>query len=384
MSRRFAAAIVGVGESGLGVAGDKTVLQLQAAASTIALAEAGLSMRDVDGLLTASNDLTPFASMYLAEYLGIAPSYTDTTHIGGASFEAHVGHASAALAAGLCSVVLIAYGSTQRSSRTRKLGLVGPVRYPEQFERIWGLPFPIGSYALAARRHMHEYGTTPEQLAEVAVAARLWAAKNPRAFAREPLSVADVLASPMISDPLHQLDCCLVTDGGGALVLTSVGRARDLAKRPVLVLGHGEAHTHANVSSMPNLAVHQAAIDSAGRAFSMAGLRASEMDVVELYDSFTITVLMTLEALGFCKAGEGGEFVADGRTRPGGSLPLNTNGGGLSYCHPGMYGIFQLVEAVRQLRGEANEAQVPDARLSVVHGTGGLLSSGATVILGVE
>jgi acetyl-CoA acetyltransferase len=229
---------------------------------------------------------------------------------------------------------------------------------------------------------MHRYGTTAEQLAEVAVATRAWAALNPKAYFRDPITVADVLASPMISSPLHLLDCCLVTDGGGAVVVTSEAVAASTRKPPVWVLGHGEAHTHLAIASMPDLTVTPAAL-SGPVAMGMAGVGHAELDVVELYDSFTITVIETLESLGFCGPGEGGPFVAGQRTAPGGDFPLNTNGGGLSYCHPGMYGIFLLIEATRQLRGERGEAQVPGARLALVNGTGGVLSSCATVVLGV-
>jgi acetyl-CoA acetyltransferase len=278
-------------------------------------------------------------------------------------------------------VALITYGSTQRSQRSRRLGRGGPARLTEQFERIWGLPLPVGAYALAASRHMHQYGTTSEQLAEVAVATRRWAELNPRAFMREPITIQDVLASPLITEPLHLLDCCLVTDGGGAVVVAAPERARDLALPPVWILGHGESHSHLTISNMPDLTVTPAR-ESGGRAFAMAGLSPAEMDVVEIYDSFTITVLLTLESLGFCGPGESGDFVSGQRTAPGGPFPLNTNGGGLSYCHPGMYGIFLLIEAVRQLRGESGPRQVEGARLAVAHGTGGVLSSGATVVMG--
>jgi acetyl-CoA acetyltransferase len=373
-------AIVGVGESDLGVVGDQTSLRLQAVAARSALEEAGLTLRDVDAVLAAGSDAYA-PSMQVAEYLGITPRYTDSTNIGGSSFEAHVGHAVRAVGAGLCEVALITYGSVQRSQGTRSLGRSGGARAGEQFERIWGLPLPVGAYAMAARRHMFEYGTTPEQLAEVAVAARAWASLNPRAYKREPIEITDVLASEMIAEPLHKLDCCLVTDGGGAVVVTSAERARSSSLPPVWVLGHGEAHTHLSIGSMPDLTRIPAAL-SGPRAFAMAGLRPDEMDLALLYDSFTITVILTLEALGFCRPGEGGAFVSGGRTAPGGDFPMNTNGGGLSYCHPGMYGIFLLIEAVRQLRGQAGARQVPDARLACVHGTGGVLSSGATVIVG--
>jgi acetyl-CoA acetyltransferase len=374
------AAIAGVAESDLGVVPDKTYLQLMAEASYEALAEAGLTLADVDALFSAGGD-DYAATMRLGEYLGVRPRHTDSTNLGGASFVAHAGHARTAIAAGRCEVALIAYGSTQRSRGGRSLGPAGGVRGPAQFEQVWGLPLPVGAYALAATRHMHQYGTTAEQLAEVAVATRRWAQLNPKAFMRDPITVADVLQSRWIAEPLHRLDCCLVTDGGGAVVVVSAARARDLPKPPVWILGHGESHTHLGISSMPDLTVTPAAW-SGPDALAMAGVAHKDLDVVELYDSFTITVLLTLEALGFCAPGESGAFAAGGRTGPGGDFPMNTNGGGLSYCHPGMYGIFTLIEATRQLRGECGERQVPGAALALCNGTGGVLSSAATVVLG--
>jgi acetyl-CoA acetyltransferase len=375
------AAIVGVAESDLGIVGSKTVLQLQAQAAKAALEEAGLTMKDVDAIYTAGGDWGWAPSMLLAEYLGIKAAVTDSTNIGGSSFEAHVGHAASMIALGHCEVALITYGSTQRSNASRNLGRPGPAPYTEQFERPYGLPTPVGAYALAAMRHMHEYGTTSEQLAEVAVATRKWASLNPKAYKRDPITIQDVLGSRWIAEPLHLLDCCLVTDGGGAVVVTSLDRGRNLAKAPIRVLGHAETHTHNSISNMPDL-TRTGAATTGPKAMGMAGVKHADIDVVEIYDSFTITVLLTLEALGFCDRGESGAFVSGQRTAPGGDFPLNTNGGGLSYCHPGMYGIFLLIEAVRQLRGECNVRQVPDARLALVHGTGGVLSSAATCILG--
>ncbi|HLI91896.1 MAG TPA: acetyl-CoA acetyltransferase [Ktedonobacteraceae bacterium] len=376
------AAIVGVAESDLGRTPDKTVLQLQAQAAKAALDDAGLQFSDVDALFCAGNwAWSP--NLMLAEYLGIRPRYSDATNIGGSSFEAHIQHAVAAIEAGLCDVALITYGSTQRSDRSRYRG-GRTFRLTEQYEGYFGLPTPVGAYALAAMRHMYEFGTTSEQLAEVAVATRKWATLNEKAMMRDPITIEDVLNSRWIAEPLHLLDCCLVTDGGGAVVVTSADRARHTRKAPVWILGYGVAHTHNTIANMPDLAVHQAAIDSSRAAFAMAGLTPAAMDVVEIYDSFTITVILTLEALGFCGRGEGGAFVSGQRTAPGGPFPMNTNGGGLSYCHPGMYGIFLLIEATRQLRGECGQRQVPNARLALAHGTGGVLSSAATVILGKD
>ncbi|WP_462413288.1 acetyl-CoA acetyltransferase [Neobacillus sp. Marseille-QA0830] len=372
------AAIVGVAESDLGITPNKTVLQLQAQAAKRALDDAGFTKDDVDAIFTAGNwSWAP--NMMLAEYLGIQPKYTDGTNIGGSSFESHVAHAAAGIRAGLFDVALITYGSTQRSNPIRPQETA--VRLTDQFERPYGLPTPVGAYALAAMRHMHLYGTTSEQLAEVAVAARSWASMNEKAMKREPITIQDVLNSRWICEPLHLLDCCLVTDGGGAVVVASAKAAKHAKKTPVWILGHGETHTHNTITNMPDLTV-TGARESGHQAFRMAGITHEELDVVEIYDSFTITVLLTLEALGFCKPGESGEFVSGGRTAPGGDFPMNTNGGGLSYCHPGMYGIFLLIEAARQLRGECGDRQVPDAKLSLVHGTGGVLSSSSTVILG--
>jgi acetyl-CoA acetyltransferase len=382
MSPSARAAIVGVAESDLGRTPDKTVLQLQAQASRAALADAGLSFDDVDALFCAGNwAWSP--NLMLAEYLGLKPAYTDSTNIGGSSFEAHIGHAVAGIEAGLFDVALIAYGSTQRSERSRARGNFS-FKLSEQYEPPYGLPTPVGAYALAAMRHMFEFGTTSEQLAEVAVATRKWASLNEKAMMRDPLTVEEVLNSRWVAEPLHLLDCCLVTDGGGAVVVASAGRARSSRKAPVWILGHGQAHTHNTIANMPDLATHRAAIASGQAAFAMAGLTPADIDVAEIYDSFTITVILTLEALGFCGRGEGGAFVSAQRTAPGGPFPMNTNGGGLSYCHPGMYGIFLLIEATRQLRGECGQRQVEDARLALAHGTGGVLSSASTVLLGKD
>lgn len=381
MTTEPAVAIVGIGQAGLPDANGRTELALQADAAVSALTDAGLTTADVDGVFTASNDMSWTPSVLVAEYLGIHASYSDSTNIGGSSFEAHIGHAAAAIAAGLCQVALITYGSTQRSRRSRTLGAPGPVRMTAQFQDPFGLPLPVGAYALAARRHMHLYGTTPEQLAQVAVDARAWARLNPLAKMRGPMSVADVLASPLISDPLHLLDCCLVTDGAGAVVVTSGTLARQSRQRPVWVLGHGSADSHATIGNMTHL-TQPSSTHSGSRAFAMAGVRPGEIDVAQIYDSFTITPILSLETLGFCGPGEGGPFIVDRGTGPGGSFPMNTTGGGLSFAHPGMFGIFLLIEAVTQLRGAAGDRQVPDARLAVAHGTGGALSSSATVILG--
>ena len=297
--------------------------------------------------------------------------------MGGSSFVSHLFHAASAVEAGLCEVALIAYGSTQRSASGRLVSGSETLTY----EAPYRPRYPVSAYALAASRHMHEYGTTREQRAEVAVAAREWAELNPKAFVRDDLSVEYVLRSRMVSSPLSVLDCCLVTDGGGAALVTSAERARSLRKPPVYLLGAGEAHWHRNISQMPDLTM-SAAAESGPQAYQMASLGPKDMDVVMLYDAFTINTVLFLEDLGFCEKGEGGPFVSGGKISPGGELAVNTNGGGLSYNHPAMYGLLLFVEAVRQLRGECGERQVADAAL--VHGSGGVLSSQVTAVLGSE
>lgn len=375
--------MVGVGESDLGITG-LSIYQLQTQAARAALGEAGLGFNDVDGLATTG--VERFSATAMAEYWGLQPAWVSSTMEGGSSFEFMVGAAVDAIRSGRCEVVLISYGSNQRSAASRRLGGVPEAHTPStQYEAPYGVLSPLSLYAMAAQRHFHDYGTTGEQLAEIAVAAREWALLNPKAYRYRAgsITVDDVMASPMISTPLHRLDCCLVVDGGGALVLTSLDRARDMPKPPVRVLGCGQSTTHISMSQIPDL-TRTGAVEAGARAFAEAGVGPQDVDVVELYDSFTITVLLTLEALDFCGPGEGGAFVADGRTRPGGTFPMNTNGGGLSYCHPGMYGVLLLVEAVRQLRGEAGDRQVQGAELALAHGTGGLLSTHGTVILGVD
>ena len=379
MSLRGRAAIVGVAESDLGEVGTGfTPLDLIGQATSRALEDAGLEKQDVDGLFSASA-YHHMPTLSVGEYLGIRPRYSDATSMGGSSFVSHLFHAAAAIDAGLCEVALIAYGSTQRSAGGRLVS--GSETLP--YEAPYRPRYPVSMYALAASRHMHEYGTTREQLAEVAVAAREWAKLNPRAFVRDDLSVEDVLDSRMVSSPLTVLDCCLVTDGGGAVLATSAGRARNLRKPPVYLLGAGEAHWHRNISQMPNLTV-SAAAESGRRAYRMAKIVPEDVDVAMLYDAFTINTVLFLEDLGFCEKGEGGAFVSGGRISPGGELAVNTNGGGLSYNHPGMYGLLLLVEATRQLRGECGERQVAGTNMALVHGNGGVLSSQVSAVLGSE
>src|SRR6476660_1599489 len=377
--KRAGAAIVGVAESDLGqVADGMSVIDLMAQGTKRALDDCGLSLKDVDGLFcaTAQSRLSVLA---FSEYLGIDPPFLGSTIVGGSSFEYHVAHAMAAIAQGLCNVAVIAYGSTQRTMGRKQASQREINPYETPFK-----PFlPASAYALAAARHMHEFGTSREQLAAVAVAAREWALLNPVAWEKKPLSIDGVLSSRMVSYPFTVRDCCLVTDGGGAIVVTSAERAKSLKKPPAYVLGCGQSTTHANISSMPDLTV-TGALAAGKAAYQMAKLGASDVDAVELYDAFTINTILFLEDLGFCKKGEGGAFVSGGRIAPGGSLAVNTNGGGLSYCHPGMYGLLLLIEAVRQLRGECAARQVPGAKTAIAHGNGGVWSSQSTVILGTE
>ncbi|MEB4212173.1 acetyl-CoA acetyltransferase [Mycobacterium sp. 94-17] len=382
---RGAAAIVGVADevSPTGVI-DVPLRELEARVITTALADAGLSLSDVDGLCTCTGG-TLMHSVELAEYLGIAPRFTDATQTGGSSYGLYVEHAAAAIAAGAAETVVIVYASTPRAARKRGEKGLGIFATPERLE--WETPFgvmlPISAYALAANRHMATYGTTATQLAQIAVDTRRWAAMNPRAHLREEITVDEVLESGFIAEPLHKLECCLVTDGAAALVITSAERARNLAGRSAFVLGAASAASHAMISQMPDLTVTPAAV-SGPAAFKAAQLNPSDIDVVQLYDSFTITVLLALEDLGFCPKGDGGPFVGDGALGPGGILPGQTTGGGLAYTHPGAFGAFLLVEATRQLRGECADRQVPGAQTAVAHGTGGVLSATSTVILGTE
>jgi acetyl-CoA acetyltransferase len=379
---RGSAAIAGVATFGCGEAPGFSEMELLARSAHAAVADAGLKMSDIDGLCTASVGSTMW-SMPVVEYLGIRPTFIDSTMVGGSSFIAHLLPAMHALQSGQCNAVLVCYGSTQRTSTFGRREIAQARRWmdPQPYETPYEPFNPPSAYALAASRHMHQYGTTRRDLAEVAVAARQWAQLNPEAFVRDPLSIDDVLAARMVSDPLSVRDCCLVTDGGGAYVLVRAERAKDLARPPVYVLGNGTAVWNRQISAMPDLTV-TAATQSGREAYAMAGLGAKDMDVVQLYDAFTINTLLFLEDLGFCKKGEAGAFVRDGGIAPGGRLPVNTNGGGLSCVHPGMYGIFALIEAVRQLRGECGDRQVAGAQTAIAHGNGGTLSSQSTAVLG--
>lgn len=373
---RGAAAIVGAATFGVGEAPGYTSNDMAALAGLKALEQAGIALSQVDGLFVCtSNDA--LSGLGVAEYLGIRPSFTDNNRTGGSAFMSHVVMAALALEAGYCDVALVVHGSNQRTGGG---GLVS-MRQASPYETPYRPMNPLSSYALAASRHMYQYGTTREQLAAVAVAARAWANLNPEAFARGPLSVDDVMSARMVSSPLTVRDCCLITDGAAAVVLVRADRAKDHAARPVYVLGGAAETWHADIASMPDLTVTAASVSSR-RAYAMAGLGPRDIDILQLYDAFTINTILFLEDLGFCPKGEGGRFVESGAIAPGGTLPVNTNGGGLSYAHPGMYGLLAIVEAVRQLRGEAGERQIADVEIALAHGNGGTLSSQATLILG--
>jgi acetyl-CoA acetyltransferase len=379
MTRREVA-IVGVAESDFGDVPHLPILDMHAQAATRALTDSGLEKRDIDGLFTCGG-LSGLHSLELAEYLGLHPRYLDSTNVGGSSWENFVEHALIALAAGRCNTALLVYAATPKADVRRKLrgaDLAASTRGISQYEIPFGATL-ITKYALAAQRHMYQYGTTSEQLAEIAVSTRKSALRNPRAYMREPIAVTDVLQSKMVSEPLHLLDCCLRTDGGGAVIITRAPQANACRQPPVWVIGTGNAESHVSMSQWGDMTVSPAG-RAAEAAFGEAGITVRDVDVLECYDSFTITVLMTLEAMGFCQPGEGGAFVSGGRLAWDGALPTNTDGGGLSSNHPGMRGIFLLIEATRQLRGQST-AQVEDARIAVCNGTGGFFSHCGTVVL---
>lgn len=382
MSARFGfpvgeTAIVGAATFGIGRCPDHMPVEMAAKASMLALADAGLTLADVDAVYTSA-PFEALGGLEFAEYLGIVPKVIDCNRTGGSAFEVYVQQAALALSAGLIDCALIAYGANPASVPPAAVGMTR--------QSPWEAPYrplaPASSYALAASRHMAQYGTTRRQLAEVAVAARAWAALNPEAAMREPLTIDAVLSARPLSDPLTVRDCCLYNDGAAAIVMTRSDRARDCAKKAVRVLGGAHAVTHREISSMPDLTV-TGAVESGRQAFAQAGLTPADMDLAMLYDAFTITPILFLEDLGFCPKGEGGRFVEDGALAPGGRLAVNTNGGGLSCVHPGMYGLFLLVECVRQLRGEAGARQLTRCERAVAHGNGGVLSSQATVVLGL-
>jgi len=378
--------IAGIGESAVGKVPDRSALQLQTDAARAALADAGLRLSDIDGLITTPVRVEAWNMPcgVVASHLGLHPAYLATLDLAGATGAAMVHHAAMAIATGQCSTVLCVAGQnllthTSRAHAVQTMAEAGPAH--PQFEAPYG-PLVASNYALIARRHMHEYGTTEEQMAEVAVTMRRHAGLNDNAHQRAPISVADVLASPMITSPLKRLDCALVSDGAAAVIVTSAARARDLKQKPVHLLGQGYGLSHSYVGEYPSL-TFSGAVDSGCKAFAMAGVTHADIDVAELYDCFTITVIIELEDLGFCKKGEGGAFVQNGRIGLGGALPCTTHGGLLSAGHPGLGGgTFHVLEGVRQIRGTAGPRQVPDAKLALVHGNGGTIAIHCTLILG--
>lgn len=374
IDRRTPAAIVGAATFGIGEASGFTSMDLAARAALAALDEAGIGLSEVDGLFIGQpSDF--LSGLTFAEYLGIRPKLTNNNRTGGSAFLTHMNVAALALAAGEIDVALIAYGSNQRTGTG---GLVSAAA-PNIYEKPYSLRLPVGGYALAAGRHMHEFGTTRDHLYAVVKSARDWAMLNPEAFLRKPVTQEDYFNARMVSDPLSVLDCCLVTDGAAAVVMVRKDRVEN--RKAAYLLGLGEATDHYQIAQMPDLTT-SAAKFSGQRAFEQAGITPEDVDVVQLYDAFSINTIMFLEDLGFCKKGEGGDFVASGVIGPGGSLPVNTNGGGLACVHPGMYGLFTVVEAYRQLTGSAGERQVNGAEIAVAHGNGGFLSSQVTAVLG--
>jgi acetyl-CoA acetyltransferase len=368
---------------------DLTSIMLETQAFRRALDDAGLRKSDIDGL--ASAGYGGMHEVMLAEYLGVRPRWMESTSVGGSSFEFHTMHAYRAIQNGDADTVAIVYGNNQLSAFGRTLGTGGgggrggmAMPLPMAYEFPTGLTL-VGAYAMAAQRHMHEFGTKPEQLASIAVQTREHAGRNPNAMYRDPITVADVMSSKLVADPLHKLDCCVISDGGCCLILTTEDRARDLAHRPVYIRGAAGGSTHHSINAMADMTRTAAAI-SGPKAFAEAGITPADVDMFAMYDSFTYTVLVVLEDLGFAPKGEGGAFVTDngGNLRLGGNLPTNTDGGGLSATHPGMRGLFLLCEATRQLRGEAGDSQVEGAEVAVAHGSGGWLSTQGTVVLGTE
>jgi acetyl-CoA acetyltransferase len=372
-------AIVGVDESDeIGTLPNVSQLSLHLQAVHNAVADAGLKVSDIDGIFTAGQH----SPALLGEALGIAPRYVDGTSVGGCSFIIMVGHALLALHHGLCDVAVVSHGESGRSgtgvTRARDTSLSG------QFEMPYGFGGAPTYFGMITTRHMHDYGTTLAQWADVAVSTRAWAGLNPKAKFRDPITVQDVLDSRPLFYPFNLLNICLVTDAGGAVVLTRADRAKDCAKKPVYVRGAGEGTDHVMVTNMADLPLSRATTISGNKAFEMAGVTHGDFDHIMLYDAFSSGPPIMLESLGFCEPGEGVTFFEDGKSTPGGTLPINTNGGGLSYTHSGMYGIFPIIEAVRQQRGECGDRQVPGAKLSLVNGMGGMLSAAGTIILSHE
>jgi acetyl-CoA acetyltransferase len=386
LSLKNKVAIVGAADTEVGVVPHLSATQLYVKAAKLALEDAGITKDQVDGLITCVSFAEPY--MYhaemIAEYLQIFPRYCMTAPSGGGTTLAIMHHAASAIVSGMCDTVLLTMGDSQLSglSRDKAIEAMSTAGHP-QFERPYGPPIPA-FYALLARAHEHAYGTTAAQRAAVAVACRKHASLNPAAQMRKPITVDDVLNSRMIADPLHLLDCSLVSDGGAAIIMTSAERARDFPKKPVYILGAGEGHSHEHVSQAISLTT-SAAKEASERTYAMAGLGPKDVDVAELYDCFTPVVIIELEDLGFCPKGEGGRFVENGRIELGGELPINTHGGLLSHCHPGQPGsLFAVTEAVRQLRGECGPRQVDNAKIALVHGQGGIMSTHCSMLFGSE
>jgi acetyl-CoA acetyltransferase len=356
---------------------DYSVLQLHLEAAVNAVADAGLTMRDIDGIATVTSP----GPVQVAHALGITPSWMDGTAVGGTSFLLHVRHAAAAIRAGYARTVLITHGESGRSRVGASPFPRGASSMPGQFEAPYGTAGPTTAFTIPVLRYMKEYGLTHEQLAYVAVAQRVWASRNPRAMFRDLITVEDVLASRLVAWPFHLLECCLVTDGGGALIVTSADRAADFPKPAVHVLGTGESAETPMISQMVDFTESQAFRLAGQAAFAEAGITTADVRHLMIYDAFAHVPIYGLEALGFVAKGEAGGFIAEGNTEPGGRLPLNTNGGGLSYTHTGMYGMFAIQEGVRQIRGEA-PAQVPDAEISVILGNGGMFATSGVLVLG--
>ncbi|MQG20593.1 MAG: thiolase [SAR202 cluster bacterium] len=373
-------AIVGAGESQIGITPHKNLMELGVEAALNALDDAGLSVKDVDGIFSAGPGGNPIGAV--TEYLGMTPRYLDSTSVGGTSYIILVEHAVAALMAGLCEVAMIFHGEMARSRVGASVGGPRPSTYGGQLEEPFAPTGAVSQVGLSAVRHMHEYGTTREQMAEVAVSTRKWASLNPRAVMREPQTIDDVLSAPMVAWPFTMAMCCLVMDAGGCVILTTAERAKDLKQKPVYVAGSAESMTHENTSQMKDFAFWEACAKNAERIFPMAGVDRKDIDVAEIYDAFVYNPMLAIEALGFCERGESGQFVSNGGTAPGGHFPMNTHGGGLSYVHPGPYGIFPLIEGVRQMRGNLGDRQVPDAHHALVNGMGvGFMSVCGTLIL---
>ena len=383
-SLRYKTAVIGASETTeLGQIPDKTEFQLHVDAALNAIKDCGIEKGEIDGIATT---MSPAA---LAHYLGIVPKWIDNTQVGGTSFLVHVRHAAAAIASGLCNTVLVSMAQSGRSRVGEQSGRIGDVSaiaggrrdssFPGQFESPYGVAGPTTQFGMGVLRYMKETGTTHKQLASVAVAQRKWSNKVPRAMYRDLITIEDVFASRMICYPFHLLECCLVTDGGGALVITSAERAKDFPKKPVYVMGTGESVETPVISQMYDMTTSAAFKTASKKAFEESGASHSDIDHLMVYDAFAHLPIYGLEDLGFVGRGEAGDFIEEGHTSPGGSLPMNTNGGGLSYTHTGMYGMFAIQESIRQVRGEASH-QVPDVKVSFCQGVGGMFMAAGSLV----